>query len=184
MKRPVAAVLFLGAAVVVWQPPIMAAGQMRVGPVCAFSVLFPSRAPSRRTDQPARLRLVSQPDSPVAVTEVLFPFFMFPLRPPSLPAEMPYSLHVMNVSDRLVRSVQLYMQMRSPAGMVAGGPAITRALGPGERVMVRSDAAQLRRLLAATSDDVMILVAVESVEFADCIYRPSQAPQVFDKPVR
>jgi hypothetical protein len=30
-------------------------------------------------------------------------------------------------------------------------------------------------------DNVRVLVAVESVEFDECVYRPSQAAQVFDK---
>jgi hypothetical protein len=182
MKRAVAAVLFLGAALVVWQSPVIAAEQMRPDTACGFSVILsPLNQMSRRPETLLGLRLVSQPDSPVAVTSVSFPFLLLPVPPPPTQTEIPFVISVMNVSDRLVRGVQLYVQARSSSALIAGGPRISRALGPGERAIVRSDGALARRMLAVASADAHFLVAVESVEFAECVYRPSQAPQVFEK---
>ena len=91
-------------------------------------------------------------------------------------------MSVMNVSDRFIRSVQLYVQMRTPAGLAAVGPTITRALGSGHSAHIRRQDALGDSLARAELDDVHVLVAVESVEFDECVYRPSQAAQVFEKP--
>jgi hypothetical protein len=88
----------------------------------------------------------------------------------------------MNVSNKFVRSVQLYVQMRTPAGLAAVGPKITRALGVGEYAHVRRQDALGNSLARAGLDEVRVLVAVESVELEECVYRPSQAAQVFEKP--
>ena len=96
--------------------------------------------------------------------------------------DVPYSIGVTNVSNRLVRGVQLYVQLRTPAGLAAAGPKIARALGVREYVTLTRRDALGDSLLTANLDDVRILMAVESVEFDECIYRPSQGAQVFEKP--
>ncbi len=163
-----------------------ASGQMRQSGFCRFSVVISPPSPTRwgPEEQWSRVRLVSQPDSPIAVTNLSFPVLWLPHPRPlvSPRVEAPYSMGVMNVSDKFVRSVQLYVQIRTPAALVAVGPKITRALGVGQSAWVRRQDALGNSLATADFDGVRILVAVESVEFDECIYRPSQGAQVFEKP--
>jgi hypothetical protein len=117
----------------------------------------------------------------VAVTNFVAPSLMF-TPPPNVEvrnAQKSFTMSVRNVSDRLVRSVQLYVQVRSSLGIIGGGPAITRALAPGEWAYVRSDGAIAQAMV--NDPGVRVLVGVESVTFEECEYRPSQPAQTFPR---
>jgi hypothetical protein len=176
----------LAVVVIVATVSTAAAGQAGQPGFCQFSVVLspPFRDRIGPEAQWSRVRLVSQPDSPIAVTRLWFPMFLLPVpRSPVSPSvQMPYTLSVMNVSDKFVRSVQLYVQLRTPDGLIAVGPKITRALGVGESAYIRRQDALGNSLARAEPDEVYVLVAVESVEFGECVYRPSQAAQAFEKP--
>jgi hypothetical protein len=183
MNRPFAIAVLLALVLFAATPSNAIARQTGQPGFCRFSVVLSPPFWAGRGPQ-ERVRVVSQPDSPIAVTSVLFPILLLP-RPvalsPRARIEMPYTLSVTNVSSRFVRSVQLYVQMRTSTGLAAAGPKITRALGPGEYLHLRRQDSLGDRLATIDLDDVRILVAVESVEFDECVFRPSQAALVFEK---
>ena len=148
---------------------------------CGFSVISPF-VRARQPQEQSRVRFVSQPDSPVVISSVMFPSLLLP-RPANFTpgARLPYSLAVTNVSDRFVRSIHLYLQLRTKTGFAAVAPKISQPLRPTQLVSVRREDSLGDSLASVDLADVHILVAVESVEFDECVFRPSQAAQVFEK---
>jgi hypothetical protein len=123
----------------------------------------------------SRVRFVAQPDSPVGVTRLDLREATLTRGSGSHVFEKRYSAEVVNLSDRAVSNIQLRVQIRSGDGAAGGGPVVKGPLMPGEKSSVTTTGGRSHVTSSSSSDDVWLLVAVESVAFSDCVYKPSQS---------
>jgi hypothetical protein len=83
---------------------------------------------------------------------------------------------VLNVADRPVRKIHVMVKVRfEELSGIGGGMTWTGTVVPGQQVRLVSDRTGSGRGVRPGGQDVTVDVAVESVAFDGCEYRPSQA---------
>jgi hypothetical protein len=123
-----------------------------------------------------RARVLSQPDSPVAVLSVDLSQLVLTTGGSSYDYDGTFGIQIRNVSDRLIKSAMVSLFFWSE--LEGGGRHIglNHALAPGDAAWLAGGGSGYAWRLGHDMDENLALrVAVESVEIDGCIYRPAQA---------
>ena len=141
---------------------------------CGFNIT-PESAPPQIVGPEhivSRVRVISQPDSPVAVVGADFGEFVLNVGGGGFTSSGPLGLTIKNISDQTLQRVTLNLSVQAKNGSAGLGLTTKRALAPGQTVRVqgRSGGGQG----TAPGGDVIVALTVEYVETADRRYKPSQ----------
>jgi hypothetical protein len=145
---------------------------------CAFTVSTrqrPQPAVTGPDDVISRLLILEQPDSPVFVAGADFSGFQLNASDGYVSYEGPYTVDIVNRSDKTVHAVHVVMRVRNALAGGGNGRTLDRALAPGERATIVVNGGPGRSTGSFTSDEVRVVVNVEVLRFDLCEYRPSQA---------
>ena len=129
----------------------------------------------------SRVRFVAQPDSPVAITRVDFGGANLMVAGEWFVFDKGYAVELINLTDEPLSNIQVRVHIRSRHGGAGGGPVLKGPLAPGQSASLRMSGGRAQG--TAPMADVRVLVGVESVDFADCVYKPSQVLPVSGKPL-
>jgi hypothetical protein len=154
---------------------------------CGFALATTAPAPIvvGPGDVTSKVRFISQPDSPVAVSKLELDPSTLTIGGGTFMLTKNYMVEVVNRSDRPVSNVQLVVTVRTKHGGAGGGPMVKGSLNPGERRLVSlRSSGRGRASGTAPDDEAWLLVGVDSVEVGECTYRPSQALPVFGRPLQ
>jgi hypothetical protein len=178
-------VLALVVAVSGWRLRAAGSSQPPAAATCGFTTRIapPTLVITGPEEITSRVRLVTQPDSPVALSRVDFSEAILNVTDGSFTFEKGYAVEVINLSDRTVTDVRLRSFVRSRNGGAGGGPTVKGPLGPGQSGAHRVSQGRSQGTSPLPSDEVRVLLSVESVEFSDCVYRPSQVLPVYGQPL-
>jgi hypothetical protein len=122
----------------------------------------------------SRVRIIAQPDSPVAVTKVDFTGSKLDVVPGFFQWQPTYTLEVINRSNKPISNLlaSVYVHSSTLSGVGDGG-RWDQMLAPGARAELKVRGG--RGHGGFRGEDVSVDVLIESVTFDGCTYRPSQA---------
>jgi len=136
-------------------------------PVAAAAISGPSEV----TD---KIRVIVQPDSPVAIAAADLTGTTLNVGPASFLWQGPYIVELVNTSDKVITDVKVALFVRAApsgggvgAGLTAAGP-----IEPGQRVKLSGRSG--RGSGGAGTAGVTMDLFIESVRVGACEYRPSQ----------
>jgi hypothetical protein len=93
-------------------------------------------SPTPRDDY-LRVRFVTQPDSPVAITRVDFGDANLMVAGEWFVFDKGYAVELINLSDRALSNIQVRVHIRSRHSGAGGGPVLKGPLAPGQRASLR-----------------------------------------------
>jgi hypothetical protein len=142
---------------------------------CTFSVRENVAAPTLvgPEDITSRVRVLTQPDSPVAFSRLDFNDAELVVAGEYYTFSKGYAIELVNLSDKTVRDTIVMVHVMTANGGSGGrvGRRMTIAPGRSARILRVSGHAQG----TAPRDEVTLLVGIQSVEFDDCVYKPAMA---------
>lgn len=115
--------------------------------------------------------VVEQPDSPIEIVSVDLSGMWVSVANEQHTERDCATYKVRNRSDRLVHAFEMGLKVGSLAGAGGFGTSPTSPLGPGQVVEIKSCGGG--GYGGAPGNHVKLLVLVQSVDFGDCLYRPS-----------
>jgi hypothetical protein len=150
---------------------------------CVFRILEAAPPPviTGPEEITSLVRFVAQPDSPVVVSRVDFSNADLTVGGESFAFNSDFTVELFNVSNRVLRNIDVRLHIRSRHGAAGGGPTLAGPLSPGQRELLRVSRQQAQG--TAPMNEVRVMISVDSVEWADCLYRPSQLLPAFSKPL-
>jgi hypothetical protein len=122
----------------------------------------------------SRLQLISQRDSPVAITRADFTGTTFNVGVGFASMQKAYAIEVANISDTPITELRVAVRVRTGGGEFGGGPIFKGALLPGKTTLleVRGGRGQVTD---PAGQEVQVRLWVESVTLGGCVYRPAVA---------
>jgi hypothetical protein len=127
----------------------------------------------------SRAHVLAQPDSPVVILSLDLSGITVNLAGPSHNREGQFRVQVQNVSDQAVKTANVMLRYWSGTGGGGHGPAFKEPLEPGEvRWLTGGGRGNSVRPGHDMESSLELRAVVESVELADCIYRPAQAHRI------
>jgi hypothetical protein len=146
---------------------------------CRFRVVSRPQRPVHQTgpeELASRLRVLLQPDSPVVVTGIDLTASRLTTVPGFFEWQGGYAVDVLNIADRPVRRIHVMVKVRfEELSGIGGGVTWDETVAPGQQVRLVSRRGGSGHGVRPGGQDVTVDVAVESVTFDGCEYRPSQA---------
>jgi len=156
-------------------------GPASPGAICQVPLIRPnSGAPSVTgpEDVTSRVRILRQPDSPISVTAIDFSAATLTTSPGYFDWQGPYTIEMVNVSDRPLRNIRATVYVRSGnLSGVGSGVLVDQVLAPGARLQLVGKGSGHGTFHGG---DVTVDVVVDSVRWDGCEYRPSQAIPLLD----
>lgn len=147
--------------------------QQRYDGACGFTV---QGEPARPTlagpaDILPLVYVVEQPDSPIEILSVDLNGMWLSVSGEQHTEKDCNSYKVRNRSDRAIQALDIELLVHSVSGAAGGGAHSSSPLAPGQSLEIKSCGGSGRG--AAPGNHVRLLVSVHSVDFGDCLYRPS-----------
>jgi hypothetical protein len=142
---------------------------------CTFSVREPAAAPRILGPEEitSRVRVLSQPDSPVAISLLDFGDSAFDVGGEYFTFRERYAIELVNNSDRVVRDTIVMVHVITADGNAGGGVGRRTAIAPGKHARIPRVLGEARG--SAPRDEAVLLVGIQSVELDDCVYKPAMA---------
>jgi hypothetical protein len=142
---------------------------------CQFSIVHraPSAQVSGAEDLIGRVRLVAQPDSPVAITALDFSETNLVVGTGAYEHTGSHSVEVLNISDHVVSDVHIMIGVRHPRGGTGGGILFPERIAPGDRAHRRVRQGRAHGTGDYAAEDVVLEAFVQKVTVGGCRYQPS-----------
>lgn len=115
--------------------------------------------------------MVEQPDSPVEILSVDLQGMWLSVSGEEHTERDCAQYRVRNRSNRIIQRFEIELMVRGANGGGGAGPVGSSALAPGQTVEIKSCGGGGHG--GAPGNRVRLLVSVRSVDFEDCLYRPS-----------
>lgn len=143
---------------------------------CTFSVGENVTAPTLVGPEEitSRIRVLTQPDSPVAVSRLDFSDAELVVAGEYFTFSKEYAIELVNLSDQPVRDTIVMVHVMTKDGGAGGGVGRRMTIAPGRRARISRVSSGLAQG-TAPRDEVTLLVGIQSVEFDDCVYKPAMA---------
>ncbi len=120
-----------------------------------------------------RVRLLAQPDSPIAITALDLTEIALVVGPGAYEWSGALTLEVMNVSDQPVSEVWTQLWIDHVDGSAGGGQRFGELLLPGQRRRTTAGVGRGRGKGDFRAEDVALRVFVDRASLDGCEYRPS-----------
>jgi hypothetical protein len=142
---------------------------------CTFSVRENVTAPTLAGPEEitSRIRVLTQPDSPVAVSRLDFSDAELVVAGEYFTFGKGYTIELINLSDKIVRDTIVMVHVMTADGGAGGGVGRRMTIAPGRRARISRVSGHAQG--TAPRDEVTLLVGIQSVEFDDCVYKPAMA---------
>jgi hypothetical protein len=145
---------------------------------CQFAILQARPEPAMKGAEEiiSRVRFLSQPDSPVAVSSIDFHDSELTASDTTYAwSAGERTVEIVNVSNQSVSDVRVAISSRWPSGSGTGGAVISsRSLRPGERAAFPGRQGRAHSV-EPTGGKLTVDIFIESVTIGDCVYKPSLA---------
>jgi hypothetical protein len=127
------------------------------------------------TDLAPRVRIMPQPDSPVAIVRADLRRMTVSGSGPDFSSSGDFSVDVQNVSDRVIASVTVRVAIqRSDLTGVGSRTTLKTPLRPGDIATVKGHAGSSESRAPRDAGDPLVHVLVDAVDVGDCIYEPAR----------
>jgi hypothetical protein len=145
--------------------------------VCAFRVLsgLPRSSLIGSPDLVRRVRVLPQPDSPIAVLSVDVSQLRLNAAGYSYDYDGKFGVRIRNVSDWVIKSATVSLLFWSENDGGGRHIALNHALAPGDAAWLAGGGNGYGWRLGHDIENLELRIAVESVEMDGCSYRPAQA---------